>query len=399
MPVHHDEDFPTALTILLIGLLAPALVVAAARELLALYVSSLQFVVVAAMAFWLLAWILIERLEVDRTSFALVAIAWPWPVLFAALFSYLLLHRGEPIPRGPVADVFRFLIGDVEGFFLYGALFAVAGVAAVGASKAVEARAEHDDRVPDGRVVATGLGLAIGAVAVLAIGANLTAASTASVTAIEPAVDPFERPTLEVTLDGEPAELRLTAVGPDGSRVTQRLTRADVGEAPVRVAIPVQPDAPPSHGTLAAQAGTYRVRVAALSGVTVDTATFTAASGTNVSLVGAQVASGAPTWDDPPNRVVGSTRHDTTVGVLVENGGSFYTPVSVAVGTPDDPRQVAARDLSAAPGERLGVVLSIPAETVASIRSESGGTATVGVYVGDPYGEPVASVDVELPAP
>jgi hypothetical protein len=398
MPIHHDEDFPTAFAVLVAGMLVPALAVAAGRELLKLYVSSLQFVTIAAIAFGLFAWILIERLDIDRTSFGLVAVAWPWPVLLAALFSFLLLHRDQPFPRGPVAEVFRFLIGDVEGFFRYGALFALAGVAAVVASKAVEARAAHDDRVPDGRVIATGLGLATVTVVVIAVGANLAAANAASVTAIEPGTDTYERPTLEVTLDGVPAELRLTAVAPDGSSVTQRLTRADGRETPVRVAIPVQAERPPSHGTLPALAGTYRVRVAALSGVTVDTATFTATSGTNISLVGAQVVSGTPTWDDPPDRVVGTARHDTTVGVLVENGGSFHTPVSIALATPDDPRRVAFRDLTIAPGERLGVVLSIPADTVESIRSESDGSATIRIYVSDPYGDPVTSVEVELPS-
>lgn len=397
MPVHHDEDFPMAFGLLIAGMSIPALVVGAGRSLLELYVSSLQFVVIAAFAFGLLAWILIERLDIDRTSFGLVAVAWPWPVLFVALMGFLLLHRGQQIPRGPVADVFRFLIGDVEGFFLYGGLFALAGLGAVGVSKVVEAHAELDDRVPDGRVLATGLGLAIVAVVVIGLGANLAAANTASVTAIEPGVDHHERPTLEVILDGAPAELRLTAVAPDGSSVTQRLARADGRATPVRLAIPVQPEDPPSHGTLPVQAGTYRVRLTALSGVTVDTATFTAASGTNVSLVGAEVASGPPAWEDPPDRVVGTARYDTNVGVLVENGGTFHTPVSIAVGTPDEPRQVGVRDLTPAPGERLGVVLSIPADEAELIRSESGGIATVGVYVGDPYGDPVATVEVELP--
>lgn len=397
MPVHRDEDFPTALAILVAGMIVPALVVLAGRELLELYVSSLQFVVAAAMGFWLLAWILIEHLEIDRTSFALVAIAWPWPVLFTALISFLLLHRDQQIPRGPVADTFRFLIGDAEGFFLYGALFALAGVAAVGVSRAVEARSSRDERVPERRRLATGVGLTVVAVVVLAVGANLAAANAATVIAIEPGVDAFERPTLEVTLDGAPAELRLTAIAPDGSRVTKRLTRTEGWETPVRVAIPVHPDDPPGSGALPTLAGTYRVRVAALSGVTVDTATFTAASGTSVSLEDAQVAAGMPTWKSSPDRVVGSPRHDTTVGVLVENGGSFHTPVSIAVGTPDEPRRVAFRDLSTAPGERLGVVLSIPADTVEAIRSESSGRATVGLYAGDPYGEPVAAVEVELP--
>lgn len=393
MPVHQDEDFPVAFAILVAGMVAPAFVVAAGRQLLTLYVNSLQFVTVAAVVFGLIAWILIERLELDRTTFSLVAIAIPWPVLFTALIGFLLLHRGQQIPQGLLADVFRFLIGDVEGFFAYGALFTIAGVGAAGVSRLVEARAEYD-----GRLVATGVGLVVVLVVVLTLGANLAIADSVTITSVEPELDTYERPTLEVTLDGVPAELRLTAVAPDDTSVTKRLTRAEMRGTPVRIAVPIQPDRPPSHGTLPALAGTYRVRVVSLAGVTVDTATFTATSGTNVSLLDTQVGKGTPTWRAPPDREIDAARHDTTVGVLVENGGSFYTQISVAVGTPDDVRRTTIRDVTAAPGERLGIVLSVSPETVEAIRAETGGTATIGVYVGDPYGDPVAAVTVELPS-
>lgn len=397
MPVHHDEDLPVGLAILLTGMIVPALVLAVAQDIVTLYVGPLEFVLIAAAAFWLLAWVLIEYLKIDRTSFALVGVAWPWPVLFAALIGFLLLHRDEQVPQGPLADVFRFLIGGAESFFLYGALFALAAIGAVAASKAVESRAAQDARVPDGRVLATGLALLVVAAVVIAAGLNFAAANAAAVTATEPALDRHEQPALNVTLEGPPAELRLDVTAPDGSSVTRRLSRADMRHAPLQVAVPIEPDQQLGSESLPALAGQYRVRVAALSGVTVETATFTATSGPSVSLRDTQVSSGTITWTDPPDRVVGSTRHDTSVGVLIENAGAFHTIVSITVGTPEDRRQVVFSNVATAPGEQLGAVISVPDHVVAAIQAETGGTATVGLYLDDPFDDPIATVEIELP--
>lgn len=397
MPVHHDEDLPVGLAVLLAGMIVPALVLAVAQDVITLYVGPVEFVLVAAAAFWLLAWVLIESLEMDRTSFAMVGVAWPWPVLYAALIGFLLLHRDEQVPQGPLADVFGFLIGGAESFFLYGALFALATIGAVGASKAVESRTAHDAHVPDGRVIATGLALLVVAAVVIAAGANFAAANAAAVTAAEPALDRHEQPALNVTLDGAPAELRLVVTAPDGSSVTRRLTRTEMRQAPLQVAVPIEPDHQSGSESLPALAGQYRVRVAAVSGVTVETATFTASSGPAVTLRNTQVSSGTISWTDPPDRIVGSTRHDTTVGVLIENAGAFHTVVSITVDTPEDPRQVVFSNVPTKPGEQLGAVISVPDHVVGAIQAETGGTATVGLYLDDPFDDQIATVEIELP--
>ncbi|MFB6361165.1 MAG: hypothetical protein ABEH59_07560 [Halobacteriales archaeon] len=268
MPVHHDEDLPVGLAALLAGMGVPALLLAGAYDVITLYLGPLEFVLGAAAAFWLLAWVLIEHLEIDRTSFAMVGIAWPWPVLFAALIGFLLAHHDERYPGGPLAEVFSFRIGDAEGFFLYGTLVALAAIGAVAASKAVESPTTHDARLPDGRVLATGLGLLVVAAVLIGAGANVAAANAAAVTGAEPALDRHEQPALNVTLEGPAAELRLDVTAPDGSSLTRRVTRAEMRHAPVQVAVPIEPEHRSGSGSLPVLAGRYRVRVTAVSGVT-----------------------------------------------------------------------------------------------------------------------------------
>lgn len=57
-------------------------------------------------------------------------------MLLAGLVVVRLLNAGEPTPRGPVADAFRFLVGPVGDMFFYGAAFGPAGVGAVGSTEA-----------------------------------------------------------------------------------------------------------------------------------------------------------------------------------------------------------------------------------------------------------------------
>lgn len=130
-----EGDFPTSFAILAAGTLTPALVVAVAPEPAALPVSGRGVVLVVAAAFGLASWLLIERLGLDHVDFLTASFVTPWLVLLAGTFLVLFLNRGEQIPRGPAADVFRFLIGPTADFFVYGAAFVLAGTVAVGLSK------------------------------------------------------------------------------------------------------------------------------------------------------------------------------------------------------------------------------------------------------------------------
>lgn len=129
-----ETDFPRSVAMLAAGMLAPAVPVAVVEDPSALPVSGWGVVVVAAAAFGLASWLTIERLGLDRVDFLTASVVVPWLFLLAVTFLVLFLNRGEQIPRGPLADVFRFLIGPDEGFFVYGGSFAIAGAAAVGLS-------------------------------------------------------------------------------------------------------------------------------------------------------------------------------------------------------------------------------------------------------------------------
>lgn len=133
----HDgaqTDFPRSVVLVVAGMLSPAVVVALASDPAALPVSGRGIVVIVAAAFGLASWLAIERRGLDRVDVLTASIVVPWLLLVAVTFLVLLLNRGEQIPRGPLADVFRFLIGSDDGFFVYGGSFALAGAVAVGLS-------------------------------------------------------------------------------------------------------------------------------------------------------------------------------------------------------------------------------------------------------------------------
>lgn len=395
MPVHHDEDLPAALAMLLAGMLAPALVAAVGRDLLSMYLSARGFVHVSAVAFGVVAWGLIEWLDLDRTTVLLVSIVAPWPVLLASLFGVLLLDQGEQVLAGPVADVFTYLAGrSFASLAGYGADFALAGVGAVALSKWVDDLAERHERVPEPRTVLAALGLAVVLGGLLVAGANHAGASSAAVTTVEPGLDD-RRPTLDVTVEGRPAELRVTAVAPDGTSATRRLSRADMrgGTGTARFPVRFGDGTPP--GYLPVRSGTYQVRVTSLAGVTVDAASLVA-DRPAVSITDTVAASGPLTWDDPPRDVYERGQDDTKVGIVVENGGSFHRVVDVTLDVPGGDRHL--RDVVLAPGERTGVVFSLPDDAVAAVRTERGGTVTASVQPVDAPGGPVSTVEIELPA-
>lgn len=392
MPSDLNEDLPAAVAILLVGMFVPALVATVARDLLSMYLTVRQFVLVFAVAFGVVSWLLIELLEIDRTTFFLASIVVPWPVLLASLFGVLLLNQGEQIPRGPVADVFRYLIGDVGSFLGYGAMFMLVGVGAVGVSKKFHELSERNERVPEARVVFAGVGLAVVLVVVLAVGMNLVAASAASVSALESGIEDHRSPALIATVEGSPAELRVTTVAPDGTSVTKRLSRVDMRGGTGTAAFRVRADDSPPPRVLPVQSGTYRVRVTSLSGVTVDTAEFTAEEGSAVSITDTETASGTLSWDDPPERIVEKGGADTKVGIVVENEGTFQSVVSVGLFAPD---YRSFHEVFLTPGERTGVVFSIPDDTVEMIRTEGDGVVTVRVDLTG--GETISTVEVELP--
>ncbi|MFB6361164.1 MAG: hypothetical protein ABEH59_07555 [Halobacteriales archaeon] len=54
-------------------------------------------------------------------------------------------------------------------------------------------------------------------------------------------------------------------------------------------------------------------------------------------------------------------------------------------------------NVATAPGEELAALISMPDHVVAAIQAETGETATVGLYMEDPFEDPIATVEIELP--
>lgn len=396
MPVHHDDAFPPAVALLLAGMLAPALVASLGRDVLALYLSGPRFALVSAGVFGVVAWGFIEWMDLDRTTVGLVSLAAPWPVLLASLFAVLLVNRGEPVPTGPVADVFRFLTGDTVGsFFGYGAAFALAGLGAVALSAWVDRLGQRHDWFPEARGVLVGLGVTVVIVGLLIGGVNHVTAGSGAIVAVESTVDD-RRPALQVTVDGPPAERRVTAVAPDGTSLSKRLARADARGGTATVAFPLWSGEEPPPGHLPLQSGPYRIRMSSLAGLTVDATSFAATDGTAVAVTATEWAAGSIGWDDPPATVHARGEGDTKVGILIENGGSFHQVVDVTLVLPGSDRRM--DDIVLAPGTRTGVVFALPSHIVSTVRGEHGGTVTARVDVGNGPADPVATVVIELPA-
>lgn len=205
------------------------MILATTERFVRMYAAVGGLVATVAVAYGLVARLLVEPEAMDPTSFLLVSLVWPWALLIGLLFALLLLNQGEQIPEGPVAEVYRLLARSWPGqFFGYGAVFAAAGVAAIGVSRRYRRLASRDGRLPEAPRVVVGIGLLAASLLVVIGGLNAVAATAASVSAMEPGTQSFDDPTFNVTVDGPVAELRLTASAPDGTRVTQRLSRRDM---------------------------------------------------------------------------------------------------------------------------------------------------------------------------
>lgn len=376
----------------LVGMAVPLPVVVAFRDLLALYLTGTEFTVVAAATFALVAWVLLEEWRLDRPNFLVAAVVGPG-LFFLATLLYGMAVGGF--------DALRYLFDGV-GIFGFLAAFGAAGFGAVGLSGQVRTLARHAERVPPARTVAAGSGVLAVAVLAVVFGANLAAAGSVSVTATEPGIERVQDPALNVTVAGGPAEVRVTAVAPDGTSVTKRLTRAETGHGTATVSVPVWYGDPPS-GHLPVRSGTYRVRVTALSGVTVDAASFDTERGRGVVVTDARAGSDV-TREDPPERTVradgrGTTAGGTPVDVVVENGEPFHANVGVWLSAGGERlTTVGARDVFVEPGGRVGVVLDVPPDTAERIRTDHDGVVSVTVFQ-DRFGStrPVANATVRLP--
>lgn len=144
------RTFRTAAAIITVGMVLPAFPVALGSEMIVASLTYEAFLAALAVGFGVVVFVSVERLSLDRITFAFASFVWPWVVFFTALFGVLLLNEGEQIPEGPVANLVRTLYGDhwiwrgePTTEFAYGAVFMIAGLGAVAVSEFLERRTLH----------------------------------------------------------------------------------------------------------------------------------------------------------------------------------------------------------------------------------------------------------------
>lgn len=131
------------------------------------------------------------------------------------------------------------------------------------------------------------------------------------------------------------AELRITAIAPDGRRVTKRLAGSDAANDARTVYFRLSYDDDYAGELLLAQAGTYRVVATNLAGVTVDATTFTVRERPDLRIERAVAATGAVEWSEEPDRVMRlSPDHEIHVAVTVVKDGWLPHEAVVSLETP-----------------------------------------------------------------
>lgn len=385
----EDDDFLAAAGLVGVGMLVPVLVVAVSHDLLSLYLPVEAFVAVVGVCFTLVAWTALDLADLDRVS--LIAAAIVLPALSIFLVPTVVIIGGVD------ADFRRYLFWDFPGLFTYGGTFTLAALAGATLSSRLE-RLRASENPPEWlparrRAIALVWGVLLVGVVLLG-GANHVAASSARVATLEPGVTEHRYPALEATIDGGPAELRVTAEAPDGTQVTRRLSRDAFEGGTATLSVRVEPDGSVSRGRLPVTTGTYRVEVETLSGVTVDVATFTVDDEPMTTIASVTTGNDPDDFEDPAfGELDRLPERPIAVGVVVtQSDGTFGTRSTVWLRAGDD--SIARGSLYLSPGERGGVVFPIRASVLETLHERHDGVVTVELKRDD---ETVASEAVVLP--
>lgn len=177
--------------------------------------------------------------------------------------------------------------------------------------------------------------------------------------------------------------------------MTDRLPRSEMRGGSGTAAVRVWFDDTPPSGMLPVQAGSYRIRLESLAGVTVDTARFMTDRGRAIAITETVATRGSLSWDVTP-RPPRDGEAAVTIGIALENRGRFLSPADVTLAIPGDNRTTRMRFL--APGERVRVAFALSKETVRRIRAR--GNGVVRLYVNDDAGTGSAgNATVRLPPP
>lgn len=366
-----------------VGMLLPVVVALAYHEILQLYLTGRTFTYAVAAAFALVSWACVTAFDIDRIDAAVWSVVLPWVVTIGTLM--LLLLVGPP-------DGLRYLLSDAGDVGRYAGAYTIAGLAAVAGARGVERLSERQAWLPAARSIALGV-VAVAVLGVLVLGGALhVSASSASVADLRPGESDFTDSSLNVTIEGEPAELRLHVTSPDGETYTTRVTGGD-GRA--ETTVPVEFRHLGGHPT----AGRYRVELTSVLGVTVDTASYTLEKPPSPAIVEVRTAGPGEELELETSSLsselrpsAGPTHPATRVAVVFENrgdvGGMFGSRLRI------DGDSTRGRDVYAGPGGRAANVVALSDEGAERVHEELDGTLTVEVR----YRDDVVTREVRLPA-
>ncbi len=397
MPYHRSDDLWPPLALLVLGLLVPGLLWAIAGEFIGLYLSPIELTLVSIVGYGLLAWFLIDRGTLDRTSYVLVSLIWPWPLLFCVLLLLLLLHRGEQIPRGPLANIFRTVTTDWPGSLIgYGALYTATGIVVFLISRRYDDWLRSGDRLPSPSRLIPALVAVVILIALVTIGVNTVTSQSTSIDHLGPGTKGYHDPTFNVTVGGPTQELRLSVTAPNGTTVTKRVSRSKMQGGSGTISVPLDYDDSGTPGELPVQDGTYHVQVTSLAGIVVDTATFEAEDAVSGSLSVVQNANDTGSWPDDPFVYTERNASDDSLAFWIANEGAFHAEMTVLLRIPADP--IIFDHIPMPPGERHGVVFRLAPDTRNSVRAKTNGTVTAELYPSAHGENPIATTRVRVPS-
>lgn len=143
-----SDAFSRQALVITVGMLLPAVPVALAEDVshnahhpfvplpLIRAVEYDVFLLGLGLAFAIGSWLLIERSYLDRVSFLLASIFWPWVIVLGSVF-FVLLAAGPNWSPHPVSVVYRQLTGGGQAID-YGIPFFLGGIIAYGLSRLKE---------------------------------------------------------------------------------------------------------------------------------------------------------------------------------------------------------------------------------------------------------------------
>lgn len=381
-PMYSTSDVTKTVAVFLAGMVLPMALSNAFSDVIQLYLSAPQFTGVVAVAFWLLFWVFLATFEPDRQDVFLGSLIFPWIIGIGMMF--VLVSTGG---AGGTAVPF----GTMEGFATYVASFVGVGLVAIATHRRSDRLSRTYEAIPSSRSMAISVTIFVVVAAITLGGVQHATARSSTISDVEPGVVEHNTPVLNVTLEGKPAEVRLTVTDPADHSYTTRIPRDARTDGSTTVPVEFYYlDGRP-------MAGTYRVEIRSITGAPVDSTTHTIRVAPTPSLRSIETAGPGSDLelDLPPNATEyrpspGPTDPETRVGVVLQNEGDVASHFGTRILVGED--KVVSRDIFIEAGGTGGNVLAISDEDVDRIHEEANGTVVIEVGYGDDRETEIVSI-------